>query len=578
VGRCLALGERAAAMGKYVNEPIAGLATELSAGLIRLRRGYIDAAESLIQIIDPKQEYPYDFIVYRLTGYRPVRFNEQTEPMIGASVKADLQQLILGVCDSFTLPIEAYAQQVYDLDTLARKLSVTTKTIQRWRKQGLVARRLVFPSGRHRLCFLQSSVDWFVQTCSSRVLRAARFHKITAAERSDMLRRARRIVSFTNCSLNELSRHLAARTGRSVEAIRYTIRRFDTEHPDQAIFPHMGSPLDQPDQDEIYREFIHGVSVGQLARRYRRTRGSIYRVINHSRAQQLLRRPIYYIYSPQFDLPNAEQTILGSESEGTSANAGPPKSIKTLVRKDGGELPAYLRSLYDVPLLGPPTEKLLFRKYNFLKYQADKLRRQIDLNNVRSGDIRRIEDLLVLANVIKNRIIRSNLRLVVSIAKKHLGGPQNLFELISDGNVSLMRAVEKFDYSMGNRFSTYASWAIIHNYARSVPRERHHLDRFSTTQADVLDVAASLAVYDPEQEMYIPELRESIDVILARLSPLERSVLIDHYGLDGHGESKTLDQMGRNMGVSKERVRQIEIKAIKKLRKILNPQRADLMS
>ena len=63
----------------------------------------------------------------------------------------------------------------------------------------------------------------------------------------------------------------------------------------------------------------------------------------------------------------------------------------------------------------------------------------------------------------KNQIIRSNLRLVVSIAKRHVGPSNNFFELVSDGNMSLIRAVEKFDYSRGNKFSTYASWAIMKN-------------------------------------------------------------------------------------------------------------------
>jgi len=177
--------------------------------------------------------------------------------------------------------------------------------------------------------------------------------------------------------------------------------------------------------------------------------------------------------------------------------------------------------------------------------------------------------------VLKNRIVSANLRLVVSIAKKHLGGPQTLFELISDGNVSLLRALEKFDYSRGNRFSTYASWAIMRNYARSVPKERYQLDRFATGNDEVLDIAAGLKVYDPN-EVNLGELRESIDAVLARLTPMERMILTDHYGLADQGQAKTLEQLGQRLGVSKERVRQIEIQAMKKLRSILNPQEVDL--
>jgi RNA polymerase sigma factor (sigma-70 family) len=117
----------------------------------------------------------------------------------------------------------------------------------------------------------------------------------------------------------------------------------------------------------------------------------------------------------------------------------------------------------------------------------------------------------------------------------------------------------------------------MRNFARSVPRERYQLDRFTTGCEELLDIAAGLRTYDPN-EVNLPELRESIDAVLAQLKPRERAILIDHYGLDDRGRTMTFDQLGRHLGISKERVRQIEIQALKKLRKILRPQRADLLS
>ena len=81
--------------------------------------------------------------------------------------------------------------------------------------------------------------------------------------------------------------------------------------------------------------------------------------------------------------------------------------------------------------------------------------------------------------------MRANLRLVVSIAKRHVTPDQNFFELVSDGNMSLIRAVEKFDFSRGNKFSTYASWAIMKNFARTIPGEFKHRDRFRTSQDEM---------------------------------------------------------------------------------------------
>jgi len=543
------------------------LAVELSAGLLRLRKGYIDASEALIQILDSGRDYPYEFVVYRLTGYRSAA-KEGGEAMIGTRLRMDLLRLILDVCDSFDLHTSSYDEKVYDTAALAKRFRVSTKTIQRWRRRGLPARRLVFPDGKRRIALLESSIEWFVRERRSQIMRSMKFTQMSAGERNDILRRARRMASFTQCSLSDVAKRLAARTGRAIETIRYTIRNHDTKHPAQAIFPHLSAPLEEQERAEIYRGFLRGIPAPELAEKYHRTRGSIYRVINEMRARQLLSRPIGYVYNPQFDLPNADELILGEKKPPATGKGSP---------KPPANLPPYLRALYEVPLLGPDREKDLFRRYNYLKYKADKLRRDIDVNHVRTGQLKRVEKLLLQANAVKNQIVRANLRLVVSIAKKHIGGAQTLFELISDGNISLMRAVEKFDYARGNRFSTYASWAIMRNFARSVPRERYQLDRFSTGHDEILDIAASLRIYDPN-EVNLPELRESIDVVLAQLTPMERSILINHYGLDTEGNTKTLEQLGRRLGISKERVRQIEIAAIKKIRRIMHPEEVDLLA
>jgi RNA polymerase sigma factor (sigma-70 family) len=453
---------------------------------------------------------------------------------------------------------------------------VSTKTIQRWRRYGLPARRLVFPDGKRRVAILESSVQWFVQHRAGMIPRSVRFTQMTPAERNDVLRRARRMASFTRCGLSEVAHRIARRTGRAVETVRYTIRRHDLDHPDEAVFPRMAGALDEEGKAVIYRSFLRGVPAPVLARKYRRTRGSIYRIVNELRARQMLDRPIDCVYNPQFDLPNADELFLADAARG---GAGAEKSERQRTGYPGRppeDLPAYLRSLYEVPLLDADGEKRLFARYNYLKYKADRQRRRIDLRKVQTAQLKEIEALLLQGTVAKNQLIRANLRLVVSIAKKHLGGPQSLFELISDGNLTLMRAVEKFDTSRGTRFSTYASWAIMRSFARSVPRERYLLDRFTTGQEEILDIASGLRAYEAD-DLRLPELRESLDVVLAQLSPLERSILVQHYGLDKPEDTKTLDQLGRRLGVSKERVRQIELAALRKLRKILHPQQADLL-
>jgi RNA polymerase primary sigma factor len=553
-------------MRKYANTCVEELASELCTGLMRLRRGYIDAAELLIRILEPSREYPFEFIFFRLTGYRPPPEQVSAGMLAGRALLSDLQALMFDVCDSFELHTTDYPGAVFDTPSLARKFNISTKTVQRWRRRGMPSRRLVFPDGKRRVAFLESSVRWFTDTHLRDVSRSVRFTQMSTSERSDIIRRARRMAGFTNCRLSDVSRRIARKTGRAAETIRYTIRNYDLQHPNDTIFAAMPNPLGDQEKASIYRSFLRGIPVPMLADKYLRKRGSIYRIVNEMRAKQLLNRPISFVPSDEFEQGDADELILKPKPR-RKGDKDPSPSGR-VVRPPAG-LPPYLQALYDVPLLGAEGERNLFRRYNYLKYKADKLRCEIDIDRVRTPQLKAIETFLVRANVVKDRIIRSNLRLVVSIAKKHVGGAQTLFELISDGNVSLMRAVEKFDYSRGFRFSTYASWAIMRNYARSVPKERYQLDHFATGHDEVLDIAASLRTYDPN-ELNMNELRESIEVVLAQLSSTERMIVTDHFGLDAQTPPKTLEVLGRELGISKERVRQIEIQAIRKLRNIMS--------
>jgi RNA polymerase primary sigma factor/RNA polymerase sigma factor len=229
-------------------------------------------------------------------------------------------------------------------------------------------------------------------------------------------------------------------------------------------------------------------------------------------------------------------------------------------------MPAYLASLYDVPLLTREQEAHLFRKMNYLKYKASRLREALDANRPKSRLMDQIERLYDESVVIKNQIISANLRLVVSIAKRYVGPAADFFELVSDGNVSLLRAVEKFDVSRGNRFSTYASWAITKNFARTIPGELRQRGRFFSNQPEAFD-----AWQDDHPDQYQQELaqiqREShVEQILRRLDERERQIVRSRFGLTRGQEPLTLKQVGTTLGVSKERIRQIQCRAMGKLR------------
>ncbi len=212
---------------------------------------------------------------------------------------------------------------------------------------------------------------------------------------------------------------------------------------------------------------------------------------------------------------------------------------------------------------------------NYLKSRAALIRAKIDPAKAKVSDLDKIEALLEQALGVKNQIIRANLRLVVSIAKKHVGPREDFFELVSEGNMALIRAVEKFDFARGNKFSTYASWAVMNRFARAIPEENHRRDRFVTGHEAMFETAADNRSDEHEYESAVKRVRETVNGLLGKLDARERRVLESRFGLGGAAE-QTLEQLGRELGVTKERVRQIESRAQDKLRKIAGENHLDL--
>ncbi len=247
-------------------------------------------------------------------------------------------------------------------------------------------------------------------------------------------------------------------------------------------------------------------------------------------------------------------------------------------RVPAGRVPApsglapYVASLYEVPLLTREQEVHLFRKLNYLKFKIDRLRGRLKPSRPQRKLLARIEELCGETVATRNQIISANLRLVVSIAKRYVGPGQNFFELVSDGNLSLMRAVERFDYSLGNRFSTYATWAIINNFSRSIQESVCYRNRFRSDPSGLLTASAEAPTNRHELEAAQSRRESALDGILRRLNDREREIIICRYGLRRGDQPQTLQQVGDVMGVSKERIRQIEARAMEKLRQAVPPE------
>lgn len=523
----------------------------------------MDRAEQLLIELDPKTTYAYADLRRKLVpGYT----GEDADVNIkGSTAVHDLRLFVEDLSDSVDLPADAAGEPVLTVQDVSRRFNVSTKTVDRWRERGLASRRFRF-GARKRVGFLQSSVERFVAAHPEDVDRGTRFSQMTDGERETIIQRAR-YLARSGGTPARIARLLSREFGRSAEAIRYTLKNYDQEHPEMAIFPYAFAPLSDETKRELYRSHRRGVPVERLAAEYGRTRTDIERAIAEQRASRLLEQPIEYVFNAEFDAPDADAVILGPAPEDAQR--------KTTLKAPAG-LPPYLAALYRVPLLNQEQEVYYFRKMNYLKYKAGKLRERIDVRKVRPQDLDRIEDLLNQATEVKNLLVRRNLRLVVSIAKRHLRPGFNFFEMVSDGNMSLMRAIEKFDYARGFKLSTYATWAIKRNFARTVPAEYTQLDRFRTGSEELFQGAPNQRSSQFEQERTNQSQREVLVELLGRLQDRERAILATRYGLDQATEPQTLEQVGQRFGVTKERIRQLEKRALNKLREIATKENIDI--
>lgn len=230
------------------------------------------------------------------------------------------------------------------------------------------------------------------------------------------------------------------------------------------------------------------------------------------------------------------------------------------------DLPTHLRRMCESELLTPEQETALFREMNFLKYQVNVLVYELDLTSASEAQLTQIDSLLQKSQTIRDQIIQANMRLVISIVKKFVTPQQSFDEMLSDGILTLMQAVEKFDYDRGFRFSTYAYRSIARNAYRTVTSARAEEARFTRDAEDwAFEQEADQSTSTMTDNVW-SNLRDLTASMLNELDRRERFIIRSRYALGAHRKVRTFQYLADKLGVSKERVRQLEQRAVGKLK------------
>jgi len=277
--------------------------------------------------------------------------------------------------------------------------------------------------------------------------------------------------------------------------------------------------------------------------------------------EKLSEEPIEHIHHELFDKANAERVLFGR-----SAELAPNK-----VYFD--ELEAYKETAGKETRLTSSEEILLFQRYNYARMIVAGILDSCEGNAMPPDGGRLLVAWAHRMIGLRDLIVQLNMPLVLAMAKRtRLSGLDNN-ELISEGNLALLRSADKFDCSRGFKFSTYACRAILKSFSRVAMRTARYRGRFPAEFDPTLEKSDFVDRKREDIEMQsVEEVRDIISENRAALNDVEQTVIRERFALNAAtlpAKGKTLEQVGEMIGVTKERVRQIQNKALAKIRVIM---------
>lgn len=286
-------------------------------------------------------------------------------------------------------------------------------------------------------------------------------------------------------------------------------------------------------------------------------------------ARDLLLKKVPFIDSPEYRKRGAERRIF----DDAPGIASPDVAwYRPLVEDLSAHTSRDARLRHTTPLTALQ-ERTLFRQLNYSLYRIERTRRLVRGGAPSESQVRAVVRWRRRAEVARRHLSEANVALVLAMARRVRADDMEFADLIGEGNMALMRSVDKFDCERGFKFSTYACRAILKAFSRAGIKSTKHRQRFPVAFDPDLEFGEAA---DPASEHRrtesSPELRELLERNTAGLSSVEQSVVENRFGFTAHFNdgAPTLEEVGRRLGLTKERVRQIQNQALAKLRVCLS--------
>lgn len=508
-----------------------------------LRRQLV-RAEQLAGEVDPGVNYPEDWVVFRVTGYRPQI--ESPAIVVGEALIGDVSALVERLSAAAGVKENELAKGSFlSAKELCDRWGVSTKTLARYRRLGLVARRVFADRGVSRLAFLRDSVERFETTWKDRIEEARAFARIGEELETRMVRRGEAYVRL-GCTVNQAAARIAGRYGRSKEAVRHVLKR-------SGVGDERAGPPTAKERALMSRAWWWGIEPGVMARRLSRTSAGVHRVIVDARAARLRRLKL-----EARDAVRDLDRLLGL-----------PECTMGLGAPGVTDLLELVRSARETPAPEPRAERTRLTAYHGLVDRAAAGTAELSTHGNSARVVDRIETDLRWAARIKVELVRSELALVVRTLESGLGRPLDevraveLSGLMMEAIGAAARAVDVFHAGKGGRLAAPVGLGV-NRVAAGLGRERDGNRARARLGAGVrvTDWTRRVAAWQGVDGKGWLEPARGVRAGLGVLSARERRVLELRYGWGG--PPRTIVEVATEIGLPEVRTAAMERRALVK--------------